>query len=123
MYWPAARRVSRSRGLGDPRSVIESQQVRPTHDERRDLWRSFLEVVQLARPRAVVMENVPDMALDREMFILRSMTEELEQIGYSVSARVVDSWCYGSPDAAASAPVAIKERHQVRVAGRIRPNV
>lgn len=67
------------------------------HDERRDLWRSFLEVVQLARPRAVVMENVPDMALDREMFILRSMTEELEQIGYSVSARVIDSWRYGVP--------------------------
>jgi DNA (cytosine-5)-methyltransferase 1 len=67
------------------------------HDERRDLWRSFLEVVQLARPRAVLMENVPDMALDREMFILRSMTEELEQIGYSVSARVVDCWRYGVP--------------------------
>lgn len=67
------------------------------HDERRDLWRSFLEVVQLARPRAVLMENVPDMALDREMFILRSMTEELEQIGYSVSARVIDTWRYGVP--------------------------
>ncbi|WP_237570098.1 DNA cytosine methyltransferase [Mycolicibacterium lacusdiani] len=67
------------------------------HDERRDLWRSFLEVVQLCRPKAVVMENVPDMALDREMFILRSMTEELEQIGYSVSARVIDTWRYGVP--------------------------
>lgn len=67
------------------------------YDERRDLWRSFLEVVQLARPRAVLMENVPDMALDRAMFILRSMTEELEQIGYSVSARVVDCWRYGVP--------------------------
>ena len=67
------------------------------HDERRDLWRSFLEVVQLARPRAVIMENVPDMALDREMFILRSMTEELEQIGYSVSARVIDTWRHGVP--------------------------
>jgi DNA (cytosine-5)-methyltransferase 1 len=67
------------------------------HDERRDLWRSFLEVAQLARPRAVVMENVPDMALDREMFIVRSMTEELEQIGYSVSARVIDTWRYGVP--------------------------
>jgi DNA (cytosine-5)-methyltransferase 1 len=67
------------------------------HDERRDLWRSFLEVVQLARPRAVMMENVPDMALDREMFILRSITEELEQIGYSVSARVIDTWRYGVP--------------------------
>ena len=67
------------------------------HDERRDLWRSFLEVVQLARPQAVMMENVPDMALDREMFILRSITEELEQIGYSVSARVIDTWRFGVP--------------------------
>jgi DNA (cytosine-5)-methyltransferase 1 len=67
------------------------------HDERRDLWRSFLEVIQIARPRAVLMENVPDMALDREMFILRSMTEELERIGYSVSARVIETWRYGVP--------------------------
>jgi DNA (cytosine-5)-methyltransferase 1 len=67
------------------------------HDERRDLWRSFLEVIRLARPKAVIMENVPDMALDREMFILRSMTEELERMRYSVSARVIDSWRYGVP--------------------------
>ncbi len=45
--------------------------LRDPRDERRDLWRSFLEVVRLARPAAVVMENVPDMALDREMFIRR----------------------------------------------------
>jgi DNA (cytosine-5)-methyltransferase 1 len=43
------------------------------------------------------MENVPDMALDREMFILRSVVEELEQLGYSVEHRVVDSWRYGVP--------------------------
>ena len=42
-------------------------------------------------PKAVLMENVPDMALDREMFILRSMVEELEQMGYSVEERVVDT--------------------------------
>src|SRR5690625_4882747 len=47
--------------------------LRDLHDDRRDLWRSYLEVVRLSRPRAVIMENVPDMALDREMFILRSM--------------------------------------------------
>lgn len=70
---------------------------RDPHDERRDLWRSFLEVVQVARPKAVIMENVPDMALDREMFILRSMVEELEQEGYSVAARVIDTWKYGVP--------------------------
>ncbi len=43
------------------------------------------------------MENVPDMALDREMFILRSMVEELEDLGYGVEERIVDTWRYGVP--------------------------
>ncbi|ORB66668.1 DNA cytosine methyltransferase [Mycolicibacterium tusciae] len=71
--------------------------LREPRDERRDLWRSFLEIVQNVRPKAVVMENVPDMALDREMFILRSVVEALEQVDYSVEERVVDTWRYGVP--------------------------
>jgi DNA (cytosine-5)-methyltransferase 1 len=73
------------------------QGLRDPHDQRRDLWRSFLEVTRLCRPRAVVMENVPDMALDREMFILRSMVLELEQLGYAVEERLVDTSQYGVP--------------------------
>jgi DNA (cytosine-5)-methyltransferase 1 len=71
--------------------------LRDPYDERRDLWRSFLEVVKLARPPAVLMENVPDMALDKEMFILRSMVHELESLGYAVEERVVDTFRYGVP--------------------------
>ena len=71
--------------------------LREPHDRRRDLWRSYLEVIRLAKPRAVIMENVPDMALDREMFILRSMVLELERMGFSVQERVVDTWRYGVP--------------------------
>jgi DNA (cytosine-5)-methyltransferase 1 len=71
--------------------------LRDPHDERRDLWRSFLEVVRLSLPSAVLMENVPDMALDKEMFILRSMVEELEGLGYAVEDKVVDAWRYGVP--------------------------
>ncbi|MFD0482353.1 DNA (cytosine-5-)-methyltransferase [Kineococcus sp. GCM10028916] len=71
--------------------------LRDPHDERRDLWRSYLEVVRLARPAAVIMENVPDMALDREMFILRSIVEELEGLGYAVEENIVDTWRYGVP--------------------------
>ncbi len=56
-----------------------------------------MEIVRLAQPRAVIMENVPDMALDREMFILRSMVFELESLGYTVQERVVDAWRYGVP--------------------------
>ncbi|MEJ7628417.1 MAG: DNA (cytosine-5-)-methyltransferase [Nocardioidaceae bacterium] len=71
--------------------------LRDPHDQRRDLWRSFLEVIRLVRPPAVLMENVPDMALDREMFILRSMVEEFESLGYSVEERVVDTSLFGVP--------------------------
>ncbi len=70
---------------------------RDPYDERRDLWRSFIEVIRLARPPAVLMENVPDMALDKEMFIFRTMVHELESMGYAVQAQVVDTWRYGVP--------------------------
>ena len=66
-------------------------------EERRHLWRSFLEVVTIAQPKAVLMENVPDMALDKDMFILRTMVHELESLGYAVEERVVDTSQYGVP--------------------------
>ncbi len=66
-------------------------------EERRHLWRAFLEVVTTAKPPAVLMENVPDMALDKEMFILRTMVHELEGHGYAVEERVVDTSLYGVP--------------------------
>jgi DNA (cytosine-5)-methyltransferase 1 len=66
-------------------------------EERRHLWRSFLEVVTIAQPAAVLMENVPDMALDKDMFILRTIVHELESLGYAVEERVVDTSQYGVP--------------------------
>ena len=66
-------------------------------EERRHLWRSFLEVVTIAKPAAVLMENVPDMALDKDMFILRTMVHELESLGYAVDERVVDTSQYWVP--------------------------
>lgn len=71
--------------------------LRDPYDQRRDLWRSYMEVVSLAKPRAVVMENVPDMVLDREMFILRSIVLELESLGYAVEERVVETRRFGVP--------------------------
>jgi DNA (cytosine-5)-methyltransferase 1 len=66
-------------------------------EERRHLWRSYLEIVSIAKPAAVLMENVPDIALDKDMFILRTMIHELESIGYAVEERVVDTSQYGVP--------------------------
>lgn len=83
-------------GRAGIRYLVERGERDPI-DQRRNLWRAYLEVVQLAQPRAVIMENVPDIALDKEMFILRSMVTELEQMGYSVEGKVIDAWRYGVP--------------------------
>jgi DNA (cytosine-5)-methyltransferase 1 len=83
-------------GRSRMRSLVREGR-RETHDRRRDLWRSYLEIARLARPRVVIMENVPDMALDREMFILRSVVFELESLGYAVQERVIDAWRFGVP--------------------------
>lgn len=83
-------------GRSKIRSLVELGQ-RPSYDERRDLWRSFMEIVEEAQPRAVLIENVPDMALGDDMLVLRRMREELELLGFHVDARLVDAWKYGVP--------------------------
>ena len=83
-------------GRSGLRSLVREGR-RAAHDERRDLWESFLRIVSIAEPAAVLMENVPDMALDQDMMILRSMHAELEALGYAVKSQVVESWRYGVP--------------------------
>jgi DNA (cytosine-5)-methyltransferase 1 len=83
-------------GRNKIRHRVRNGYLDPGH-ERRDLWQSFLEIIKRAMPRAVIMENVPDMALDREMFILRTMVDALETLGYAVEERVVNTSRYGVP--------------------------
>ncbi len=58
------------------------------------------------------------------MFILRTMVERLEELGYSVEERVVDTWRYGVPQFRQRLIlVALAERRRVRVASRVRRRV
>ena len=82
------------------RSKIQSlvdRGVRDPVDIRKELWRAFLDVVERIRPRAVLMENVPDMALGDDMMALRAMIDRLERAGYEADARIVDAWRHGVP--------------------------
>jgi DNA (cytosine-5)-methyltransferase 1 len=76
---------------------LERTGKRNGKDERRDLWQSFLAVVEQSTPPAVLMENVPEIALDPSMGILREMVGRLEEIGYRVHARLVETWRHGVP--------------------------
>ncbi len=74
------------------------QGKREPHDQRRELWRSFIEVATNAkRLRGVLMENVPQIATMDEMRILRTMVRVLEGDGYNVETRILRANDYGVP--------------------------
>ena len=78
------------------RSLV-AQGIRPEEDERRDLWAAMLEIAEHVQPGAVLMENVPGMALGDESEIVRTMAARLEDSGYFVDYRIVNASDYGVP--------------------------
>ncbi|MFE6626031.1 MULTISPECIES: DNA cytosine methyltransferase [unclassified Streptomyces] len=70
---------------------------RDPQDHRKQLWRAYLDVVTRVRPRAVLMENVPDMGLGDDFAVVRIIEEKLEDLGYATQLRLVDAWHYGVP--------------------------
>nr|MDT0665598.1 DNA cytosine methyltransferase [Micromonospora sp. DSM 115978] len=74
-----------------------AQGLRPQHDSRRELWQSFLDVVIALRPRTVLMENVPDMALGDHLHAIRVIVGELEHNGYHTEISFMETWRHGVP--------------------------
>ena len=62
--------------------------------ERRALWREYLRALDDARPRAFVMENVPELLVSEEY---RLFVAEAEARRYSVEGRVLNAADYGVP--------------------------
>ncbi len=83
-------------GRSKIRSLVESGQ-RDETDSRRELWRSFVELALALKPRAVLMENVPDMAFGDDMLVVRTIVDMLEGAGYATDTRIVDAWKHGVP--------------------------
>lgn len=70
---------------------------RADHDARATLWESFMVVVQALRPKAVLVENVPDLPRWDDGAVLMGFYESLRGCGYRVDARVVEAWRHGVP--------------------------
>ena len=83
-------------GRSKIRSLVESG-ARDARDHRRELWGAFLDIAERIRPGAILMENVPDMALGDDAAVIRHMIGRLEQAGYNADARLVDTWLHGVP--------------------------
>lgn len=78
------------------RSLVEAG-VRPEKDDRVDLWRGFFEVVERVSPRAILIENVPDMAFGGNTPVFKAILSRAEELGYQVHCRILRAWHFGVP--------------------------
>jgi DNA (cytosine-5)-methyltransferase 1 len=78
------------------RSLVR-QGVRGRDDPRARMWRSFLTIVAALKPRAVLVENVPELAVWDDGALLLELSEKLRALGYRVEARVLGAFDYGVP--------------------------
>ena len=70
--------------------------VRP-EDERNQLWEHMLAVVEVLRPRAFLMENVPGLVYWREGQFGAKILQHFEDLGYSVTKDILLAADYGIP--------------------------
>jgi DNA (cytosine-5)-methyltransferase 1 len=66
-------------------------------DARAQLWRSFMAVVEHLQPAGVLVENVPDLPAWNDGAVLVGFFENLRALGYTVDARVIDTYRHGVP--------------------------
>jgi DNA (cytosine-5)-methyltransferase 1 len=63
-------------------------------DPRKQLWRSFMEVVSRVKPMAFVMENVPELLASAEYGDIKNHAQSM---GYFVTAGILNAADYGVP--------------------------
>lgn len=61
------------------------------------MWSSFLYAAKILKPRAILIENVTDIATNEDAIILRSIFSKMEELGYSVDCRAYFAFDFGVP--------------------------
>ena len=83
-------------GRSKIRSLVDEGR-RPRLDPRASLWQSFVEIVKGLRPRAVLLENVPDLTVWNDGAVLASIYEALTRLGYQTDAMLLNAFDFGVP--------------------------
>ena len=83
-------------GRSKIRSLVEAG-ARDRCDNRKELWRAFLDIALRLSPRTILMENVPDMGLGDDFRVIRAMVDSLENAKYDTQLRLADAWRVGVP--------------------------
>lgn len=83
-------------GRSKIRSLVEAG-IRSADDPRSQMWRSFMRVVEHLQPRAVLLENVPDLASWDEGAVIVGFCEQLRAMGYRPCPAILNAYEHGVP--------------------------
>lgn len=71
--------------------------VRSLDDQRNHLFKDFLRIADVLRPRAIVIENVPGLVSLGRGTVVEAIYKHLETMGYTVGHRILFAGHYGVP--------------------------
>lgn len=68
------------------------------NDERNMLFRQFVRIVELTKPKVIILENVTGLVAKKNEKILRQIFLHFEKLGYNMDARVLSAEEFGVPE-------------------------
>lgn len=85
--------------IGGPpcQGFSQKGQRKTIHDERNFLFKYYVKVVDLVRPRYFVMENVPNLLTSEDGYFKQEIESLFNEMGYSLSMGVLNASDYGVP--------------------------
>lgn len=85
--------------IGGPpcQGFSQKGQRKTIHDERNFLFKYYVAVVELVKPRYFVMENVPNLLSAEGGFFRNEIMELFDSMGYSLNMGVLNAADYGVP--------------------------
>ncbi len=67
-------------------------------DDRNQLFREFVRIVKLTRPKVILFENVTGLLAKKNQGILTKIFQYFERLGYNMDARVLSAEEFGVPE-------------------------
>lgn len=85
--------------IGGPpcQGFSQKGQRKTIHDERNFLFKYYVAVVELVKPKYFVMENVPNLLTAESGYFFKEIEELFNKMGYSLEHGVLNASDYGVP--------------------------
>lgn len=85
--------------IGGPpcQGFSQKGQRKTIHDERNFLFKYYVAVVELVKPKYFVMENVPNLLTAEGGYFFKEIEELFNEMGYSLEHGVLNASDYGVP--------------------------